>query len=50
MASQANRWFLDDVFIIDSTVHGYNTLPGNPVEHRAAQGIPVTMHRRGATG
>ncbi|HWK43699.1 MAG TPA: amidohydrolase family protein [Stellaceae bacterium] len=29
-----NRWPLDDVFIIDSTVHGYNTRPDNYVEGR----------------
>jgi predicted TIM-barrel fold metal-dependent hydrolase len=29
MTDTQKRWDLDDVFVLDSTVHGYNTLPDN---------------------
>jgi predicted TIM-barrel fold metal-dependent hydrolase len=47
------RWFLDDVFVLDSTVHGYNTLPDNhvpgPYKEQVAVQLSNTLwegHRR----
>ena len=42
------RWPLDDVFIIDSTVHGYNTVPDNfvpgPFKERVAEQLSNTLY------
>ena len=39
----SNRWHLDDVFIVDSTVHGYNTLPENHVEGRFKERVALQL-------
>src|SRR5204863_398140 len=42
------RWPLDDVFVIDSTIHGYNTLPENytpgPFIDRVARQLSDTLY------
>jgi predicted TIM-barrel fold metal-dependent hydrolase len=47
MQATQNRWPLDDVFIIDSTIHGYNTLPQNhvdgPYKQRVAEQLSQTL-------
>jgi predicted TIM-barrel fold metal-dependent hydrolase len=45
--TQAGRWHLDDVFVIDSTVHGYNVQPDNnvpgPYKERVAEQLASTL-------
>jgi predicted TIM-barrel fold metal-dependent hydrolase len=42
-----NRWPLDDVFVIDSTIHGYNVRPENfvpgPYKERVAEQLSNTL-------
>ena len=43
MNESSNRWHLDDVFIIDSTVHGYNTLPENHVDGKFKERVAIQL-------
>ena len=53
MTEFQSRWLLDDVFVLDSTVHGYNILPENivpgPFKERVGVQLSNTLwegHRR----
>lgn len=43
MTDTRPRWPLDDVFILDSTVHGYNTLPENLVPSRFKERVGAQL-------
>ncbi|MFM0277747.1 amidohydrolase family protein [Paraburkholderia sediminicola] len=43
MQSNQNRWPLDDIFVIDSTVHGYNTRPENHVEGKFKERVAIQL-------